>query len=214
MLINWKKKSNGSEKCTNFITFAASVNEEPLLKEALSKLSDFNEDDMSFNIAYETLYKECLSLKQEQVTWKAFKKMLDKWDWCFKMKKTKVFLDKIAFLESEHEVKRKCVLKSKNQIFKDELSLRKEDSHPNSKRLNDFINSGRKSSNKMGLWFVDKNTTPSSVKTIFFKAYKEEHPKKTHSQIKFHFSHSGKMWQTFHRCYAKCSIIFKESWPT
>ena len=120
-----------------------------------------------------------------------------------KGKKKKVFLDKIAFLESEHEVKRKCVLKSKNQIFKDELSLRKEDSYPNSKRLNDFINSGRKSSNKMGLWFVDKNTTPSSVKTIFFKAYKEEHPKKTHSQIKFHFSHSGKMWQTFHRCYAR-----------
>ncbi|RVX20532.1 hypothetical protein CK203_002544 [Vitis vinifera] len=73
-----EKESNGSEECTNFIAFATSVNEEPLLKEALSELSessDSNDDDMSFDTVYETLYKECLSLKQEQVKWKAFKKI-------------------------------------------------------------------------------------------------------------------------------------------
>ncbi|KAL6321940.1 hypothetical protein AAG906_035845 [Vitis piasezkii] len=61
-----EKESNGSEECTNFIAFAASVNEEPLLKEAsseLSKSSDSNDDDMSFDTTYETLYMECLSLK-------------------------------------------------------------------------------------------------------------------------------------------------------
>ncbi|RVW51970.1 hypothetical protein CK203_067988 [Vitis vinifera] len=74
-----EKESNGSEECTNFIAFVASVNEEPLLKEASSESSEFsdsNDDDMSFDTAYETLYKECLSLKQEQVKWKASKKIL------------------------------------------------------------------------------------------------------------------------------------------
>lgn len=45
----------------------ASVNEELLKKEASSEScesSDFNDDEMSFNLAYETLYKECLNLKQ------------------------------------------------------------------------------------------------------------------------------------------------------
>ncbi|KAL6313664.1 hypothetical protein AAG906_010082 [Vitis piasezkii] len=38
--------------------------------------SDSNDDDMSFDTAYETLYKECLSLKQEQVKWKASKNII------------------------------------------------------------------------------------------------------------------------------------------
>ena len=61
-----EKESNGSEECTNFIAFIACVNEEPLLKEASSELiesSDSNDDDMSFDTTYDTLYKECLSLK-------------------------------------------------------------------------------------------------------------------------------------------------------
>ena len=33
-----EKEFNGSEECTNFIAFAASVNEEPLLKSASSEL--------------------------------------------------------------------------------------------------------------------------------------------------------------------------------
>ena len=69
-----EKESNGIEECTNFIAFIASVNLEPLLKETSSELSessDSNDDDMSFDTTYETLYKECLSLKQEQVKWKA-----------------------------------------------------------------------------------------------------------------------------------------------
>ena len=31
---------------------------------------------MSFDLAYETLYNECLSLKKEQVLWKASKRSL------------------------------------------------------------------------------------------------------------------------------------------
>ena len=61
-----EKESNGSEECINFIAFTACVNEEPLLKEASSELSessDSNDDDMSFDTTYDTLYKECLSLK-------------------------------------------------------------------------------------------------------------------------------------------------------
>ncbi|RVX06607.1 hypothetical protein CK203_029547 [Vitis vinifera] len=117
------KESNGSEGCTNFIAFATSFNEEPLLKEASS---DSKDDNMSFDIAYETLYKECLSLKQKQVKWKSSKKILTN-EVVLKGEK-KTLLDKIAFLENLHfEVKKKCdVLKSGNQIFKDELSLRKE----------------------------------------------------------------------------------------
>ena len=51
-------------------------------------------------------------------------------------------LDKITFLESEHfDMKKMCdELKSENQVFKNELSLRKEKSHPSSKRLSDLIN--------------------------------------------------------------------------
>ena len=101
---------------------------------------------MSFDTTYETLYKECLSLKQEQVKWKASKKILTNEVDVLKGEK-KALLDKIAFLENEHlEVKEKCdVLKSENQMFNDELSLRKEELHPSSKRLNELINLGRKS---------------------------------------------------------------------
>ena len=103
-----EKESNGSEECTNFIAFATSVNEEPLLKEASSELSessDSNDDDMSFDTTYETLYKECLSLKQEQVKWKASKKILTNEVDVLKGEKN-ALLDKIAFLENEHlEVK-------------------------------------------------------------------------------------------------------------
>ncbi|RVW73857.1 hypothetical protein CK203_056629 [Vitis vinifera] len=42
-------------------------------------------------------------------------------------------------------------LKSENQVFKNELSLRKEKSHPSSKRLSDLINLGRKPFDKRGL---------------------------------------------------------------
>ena len=52
----------------------ASVNEELIKKEVLSEScesSDSDDDEMSFDSAYETLYKECLSLKQKQVEWKA-----------------------------------------------------------------------------------------------------------------------------------------------
>ena len=65
-----EKESNASEECTNFTTFMASVFDEPLKNKALSEScesSDSNGDEMSFESAYETLYKECLSLKQEQV---------------------------------------------------------------------------------------------------------------------------------------------------
>ena len=159
---------------------------------------------MSFDTAYETLYKQCLSLKQEQVKWKASKKILTNEVDVLKGEK-QALLDKIAFLENEHlEVKKKCdVLKSENQMFKDELSLRKEELHPSSKRLNELINLGSKSFDKRGLGFLGGNATPSSSKTIFVKPCEKEFPKKTQSQIKFHCNHCRKMGHTFDRCYAR-----------
>ena len=125
-----------------------SIIEEPLKKEVLSESCEsrnFDGDEMSFDSAYETLYKECLSLKQEQVDWKASKKSLINEVKTLKGEK-KSLLDKIAFLENEHfDVKKMCdELKSENQVFKNELSLRKEKSHPSSKRLSDLINPRRK----------------------------------------------------------------------
>ena len=71
--------------------------------------SDSNDDDMSFNTAYETLYKECLSLKQEQVKWKASKNILINEIDVLKGE-NKALLDKIGFLENEHlEVKKKIL---------------------------------------------------------------------------------------------------------
>ena len=112
-----EKESNGSEEYTNFIAFAASVNEEPLLKEASSESSDSNDNDMSFDTIYETLYKECLNLKQKQVKWKASKKIKTNEIDILKREK-KVLLDKTAFLENEHlEVKKKYyVLKSESNV--------------------------------------------------------------------------------------------------
>ena len=81
-----------------------SVIEEPLKKEVLSESyesSDSDGDEMSFNFAYETLYKKCLSLKQEQVEWKASKRSLINEIKTLKREK-KSLLDKIAFLKSEH----------------------------------------------------------------------------------------------------------------
>ena len=80
-----EKESNTSEECTNFTAFMASVIKEPLKKEVLSEscevsksceVSDSDGDEISFDSAYEALYKECLSLKQEQVEWKASKRSL------------------------------------------------------------------------------------------------------------------------------------------
>ena len=62
-------------ECTSFIAFVACINEQPLLKEAsseLSEASDSNDDDMSFYTTYEALYNEFFSFKQEQVKWKAY----------------------------------------------------------------------------------------------------------------------------------------------
>ena len=110
-----------------------------------------------------------MSLKQEQVKWKASKKILTNEVDVLKGEKN-ALLDKIAFLENEHlEVKKKCdVLKSENQMFKDELSLRKEELHPSS-RLNELINSGHEPFDKRGLGFLRGNATSSSSKTVFVK---------------------------------------------
>ena len=64
---------------------------------------------MSFDTAYETLYKECLSLKQEQVKWKASKNILINEIDVLKGE-NKALLDKIGFLENDHlEVKKKIL---------------------------------------------------------------------------------------------------------
>ena len=98
--------------------------------------SDSNDDDMNFDTAYETLYKECLSLKQDQVKWKASKNILINEIDVLKGEK-KALLDKIGFLANEHfDMKEMCdELKSENQVLKNELSLRKEESYSISKDL-------------------------------------------------------------------------------
>eukprot|EP00261_Vitis_vinifera_P030647 XP_019071890.1 PREDICTED: uncharacterized protein LOC109121618 [Vitis vinifera] len=116
-----EKESNASEECTNFTAFMASVIDEPLKKEVLSEScesSDSNGDEMSFDSAYETLYKECLSLKQEQVEWKTSKRSLINEIKTLKGEK-KSLLDKIAFLEGEHfDMKKMCdELKSNRSFF-------------------------------------------------------------------------------------------------
>ncbi|RVW98135.1 hypothetical protein CK203_031853 [Vitis vinifera] len=208
-----EKESNASEECTNFTAFMASVIDEPLKKEVLSEScesSDSNGDEMSFDSAYETLYKECLSLKQEQVEWKTSKRSLISEIKTLKGEK-KSLLDKIAFLEGEHfDMKKMCdELKSENQVFKNELSLRKEESHPSSKRLSDLINLGRKSFDKRGLGFVDEATTPSSGKTIFVKSCEEVVPKKIPPKLKLHCTHCTKMGHTMDRCYARMFESFQ-----
>ena len=185
----------------------ASVNEELIKKEVLSEScesSDSDDDEMSFDSAYETLYKECLSLKQDQVEWKTSKRNLINEVKTLKGEK-KSLLDKIIFLENEYfDMKKKCEeLKSENQVFKNELSLRKEESHPNSKRLDELINLGWKYFDKRGLGFVDETITLSSGKTIFVKPCEEVLPKKTHSKLKFHCTHCTKMGHTIDRCYAR-----------
>ena len=102
----------------------------------LSKSSDSNDDDMSFNTAYDTLYKEYLSLKKEQLKWNGSQKSLIKEVEVLKGEK-KSLRDKITFLQHEHsEIKKKCdQLKNENHMFKNELSHRKEESHPSSQRL-------------------------------------------------------------------------------
>nr|CAN69489.1 hypothetical protein VITISV_009193 [Vitis vinifera] len=150
----------------------ASVNEELIKKEVLSEScesSDSDDDEMSSDSAYETLYKECLSLKQDQVEWKTSKKNLINEVKTLKGEK-KSLLDKIIFLENEYfDMKKKCEeLKSENQVFKNELSLRKEESHPNSKRLDELINLGWKYFDKRGLGFVDETITLSSGNKSFF----------------------------------------------
>ena len=104
---------------------------------------------MSFKTAYDTLYKEYLSLKNEQVNWNGSQKSLIKEVDVLKGEK-KFLLDKITFLQHEHsEIKKKCdqlknenhMLKNENHMFKNELSHRKKESHPSSQRLNDLINS-------------------------------------------------------------------------
>ena len=66
-------------------------------------------------------------------------------------------------------MKKKCdELKSENKELKEELSLRKEKSHPSSKRSIELISSGRKYVDKRGLCFIYESTTPSNSKTTFF----------------------------------------------
>ena len=88
-------------------------------------------------------------------------------------------------------------------MFKNELSLRTEESHPNSKRLDDFINSRWKSFDKQGLGFINETITPNSGKTIFVKPCKGVLLKKTHSKLKFHCIQCTKMEHTIDRCYVR-----------
>ena len=99
------------------------------MKETLSEScesSDSECDEMSFDSAYETSYNKCLSLKKEQVVWKAYKRSLINEVKTLKDEKNSM-VGKVAFLEKDHfEMKKKCdELKSENQVLKEELGLRK-----------------------------------------------------------------------------------------
>ena len=142
---------------------------------------------MSFHSSYETLYKECLSLKQKQVEWKAFKKSLINEVKTLKGEK-KSLLNKIVFLKSEH--------------------------FDMMKTYDELINSGRKSFDKQGLGFVAKTITPSSGTTIFEKLSDEETSKENHSKLKFHCSHCDKWDTLFIDSMQECLITFKETWLT
>ena len=100
-------------------------------------------------------------------------------------------------------------LKSENQVLKNELSLRKEESYSISKRLSDLINSRRKSFDKRGLGFIDEITTPSSGKTIFVKPCEGVFPKKTLSKLKLYCTHYTKMGHTIDRCYVRMFESFQ-----
>ena len=95
-------------------------------------------------------------------------------------------------------------------MFKNELSLRKEESHPSSKRLSDLINSMRKLFDKRGLGFVDKATTQSSDKKNFVKPCEGVLPKKTLSKLKLHCTHYTKIGHTIDRCYAMMFKSFQQ----
>ena len=94
----------------------------------------------------------------------------------------------------------KCnVLKRENKKFKDELRLRKENSHHNFKILNNLINLQCISFDNIRLGFFDGKATPSgSNKTVFVKAHEEG----VSMKIKFHRAHSSKLGYTFGQCYA------------
>ena len=66
-----------------------------------------------------------------------------------------------------------------------------------------MINSRHKCFDKRGFGFVNGNATPSNGERVFNKPCEEEFPRKTHSQIKFHWTHCDKMGHTFDRCYAR-----------
>ena len=147
------------------------------MKETLSEYcesSDSKGDEMSFDSTYETLYNERLSPKKEQVVWKASKRSQINEVKILKDAK-KSMLGKIAFIEKEHfEMMKKCdELKSENQVWKEELSFRKEESHPRSKRLNELMNSRRKSIDKRGLHFLDESTLLVMVKLPFVSLVKK-----------------------------------------
>ena len=96
-------------------------------------------------------------------------------------------------------------------MLKEKLSLRKEESHPSSKRLNELINSGRKYVEKRCLGFIDESTTPSSGKTTFVKPREEEISKKTNSKLKFQFTHCTKQGHKDNRCYVKMLENFQRN---
>ena len=63
--------------------------------------SDSEANEITFDLACKTLYKECLSLKKEQVEWKASKNSLNNEIKTLRGEK-KSLLEKIAFQEKEH----------------------------------------------------------------------------------------------------------------
>ena len=84
-------------------------------------------------------------------------------------------------------------MKSEIQGIKEELSIRKEDSHPSTKRLNDLINSGHNSLDKRGLGFIDESTTPSSDKTTFVKPSEDVSSSKIDPKLIFVFENNPKL---------------------
>ena len=96
-----EKVVNESEEHINFTAFMATIIVDSINKENpsdSSESSDSEDDEMSFDSAYETLYNESLSLKKEQVVWKASKRSLINKVKTLKDEK-KSMLCKVSFLE-------------------------------------------------------------------------------------------------------------------
>ena len=91
----------------------------------------------------------------------------------------KNFLEKIRFLESEHNslIERNCVFSQEVEKVKT-FSTKNEIFHPRTSMLNEILENCKSHGDKRGLGYVNKTMTPTSGKTVFVKG-KDDIPNQT-----------------------------------